>query len=122
MLIDSSIDDVINGIVMTYNQVNTTQLNLDNVKFSGVGTAVRRDTGDVLLGSGNIDSWGSGTLYDDPSSVKGRTQYGAPIEPLPKKPSRLVKDGRWLQRNKPQYEALGAGEAGLTSKDGEACY
>ena len=90
------------GTSASSNPHTSGSLILENIKLSGVSTAIQGPNG-VLLGSVSvIDSWGQGQFYNDKSG-KGSFQQG----PLPK-PSKssvlLDSEGNFFQRAKPQYE------------------
>lgn len=89
-------------------------LNLFNVELNNVGVAVKYDGGRVLLDGGTqtIVAWGLGKRYDTLNAESSGTwQDGTHYTRMPMiSPSLLGKGNAFLERSKPQYEEVAAGQ------------
>lgn len=91
---------------------------LDNVKFSGAGTAVSSANGTILAGGQTVQSWTQGRVYSAFIAAKqvGNLTCYVPtvssariqrvIDPPPKPSGLLTASGTVFERSKPQYEEL----------------
>jgi glucan 1,3-beta-glucosidase len=75
---------------------------IDNIDGSSVKSTVKEDRGAELLNGGTVGQWGLGWRFTD-EDKNGIATYG-PMTPNPRKPASLLRNGRFFERSKPQYE------------------
>ena len=86
------------------------QLTLDNVDFSGSGTAIKETTGETVLAGGQkVDSWMWGIVANQ-DSPNGRRIEGESVQKTSSTPARLLggPQGGFYDRERPQYEDVAA--------------
>ncbi|KAK7943020.1 Glucan 1-3-beta-glucosidase [Apiospora aurea] len=115
-LIDSTISGVPIGILTSGNETSAPNIVIDNTVFSGVGSAVQTDGGEVLLsGSPTVGLWAHGRRYE---GGDGKYETG-PVQGAPSKPSAMTDgDGKLFTRIRPQYENLPASSFLIATEHG----
>ncbi|KAK4247523.1 glucan 1,3-beta-glucosidase [Corynascus novoguineensis] len=80
---------------------------IDNLVTNNVDSIVRTSTGHVLIPSQNaVLMWATGQRY---MGGEGSYETGS-VAGVPFRPERLLKNGSFYARSRPQYESLSAGE------------
>ncbi|ETS81736.1 hypothetical protein PFICI_06738 [Pestalotiopsis fici W106-1] len=113
MFVDSTIINTPTGIYVTTPKGGTASeqfsITLDNIEYSSVGTMVNHETAGVSLagGSGSIESWILGKVYDQ-NTPNGKYQSGGSLSALHPQTEELRGSTGFFEREKPQYADLDA--------------
>lgn len=109
-LLDSSFTGV--GTVVVVNPINvspgsgSTGISLENIKMSGVTTAVVDTAGATILASSSlIDQWALGPVYEGSTTARTYSK-GGKIGSYRRHSTLLDANGAYFERQKPQYENL----------------
>ena len=104
ILSDSTISNTNVGILTAFTSDSQPSaagtLILDNVDFPSTPVAVGRGSTTVLEGSGTVDGWAQGPVYEQ----NDQRRLQGPLDLSPKPASLLGSDGTIFERSKPQYE------------------
>lgn len=103
-VLDSTFHNVKQGIIVGNAEGYVANVVLDNVHFEGnSGPAISDSTGAILMGSGprKVNSWAMGRRYTD-QYPSGTVVSGDLIAPF-KQSDLLTADGKFVEREKPQY-------------------
>ena len=104
VLSDSTISNTNIGILTAFSPSSQPPaggtLILDNVDFPSTPTAIGQGSNIILAGSGTVDSWAQGPIYEQ----NDRERRQGPLNFSPKPSSLLGADGTIFERSKPQYE------------------